>query len=300
MSTPLLIFGGHHRCASTWMDDIFRAVARELRLPYASFHNAELFGHDLGAHARRHGLACVAYTNAAYPHVAAAAPYRALHMIRDPRDIVVSCYFSHRYSHAVDNRWPELAARRALLERLETEAGLLHELDALAWQFDCMRTWRYDDPAILEVRMEALTADPYQQLLRAFRFLGLVDERRLTLARRAAGVVAKGLRTAEGLVGDRIVFPLGPRQLPAERLLGIAWDHDFEKLSGGRTRGSEDTRSHYRKGTAGDWRGHFTPRLVAAFKDRYPGLLADLGYEPDDAWCLERRPESPPAVTAAR
>lgn len=297
MTAPLLIFAGHHRCASTWMDDILRAVARELRLPYASLHNAELFGHDLGAYARRHRLACVAYTNAAYPHVAAAAPYRAVHVIRDPRDVVVSSYFSHRYSHAVDDRWPELAARRERLQSLPMEDGLLHELDALAWQFDCMRSWRYDDPDILELPMEALTADPYQHLLRAFRFLGLVDERRFTLARRTAGVVAKGLRTVEGLLGDRIAVPVGPRRLPAERLLGLAWEHDFEKLSGGRTRGKEDTRSHYRKGTAGDWRRHFTPSLVATFKGRYPGLLAALGYEPDDAWDLGPRAAAPGAAT---
>jgi hypothetical protein len=147
-----------------------------------------------------------------------------------------------------------------------------------------MRTWRYDDPDVLELTMEELTADPYQQLLRVFRFLGLLDDARFTFARRLSSVLGTGLRTAERLSGSRISVPLGPRRIPAERLLGIAWEHDFEKLSGGRQRGSEDPHNHFRKGTPGDWRNHFTAAHVAAFKARYPGLLVDLGYEADDGW----------------
>jgi hypothetical protein len=134
--------------------------------------------------------------------------------------------------------------------------------------------------------METLIADPYQQLLRIFRFLGLIDPARFTFRRRVVSTLAKGLRTLEGLAGDHLRIPFGPRRMAPERALGIAWEHDFEHLAGGRARGVEDPHSHFRSGTAGDWRRHFTPVHVAAFKERYPGLLAHLGYERDDGWDL--------------
>lgn len=281
---PVLLFFGHHRCASSWADDIFRTVARELRLRHATCHATAVFGHALRAYVERHRLDCVAYTNADYREVEGLAPYRGFHVIRDPRDVAVSCYFSHRYSHRLDEQWLGLADRRAHLTRLSPDEGLLHEIEQLDGQFACMRSWRYDDPDVLELTMETLTADPYQHLLRIFRFLGLLDTERFSLARRAVSVLAKGLRTAEGITGDRITFPFGPRRIAAERLLGIAWDHEFEKIAGGRSPGNEDPLSHYRKGTPGDWRNHFRPAHVAAFKARYPGLVPALGYEPDDDW----------------
>jgi hypothetical protein len=171
-----------------------------------------------------------------------------------------------------------------VLARLPEDQGLRYELDQLAWQFECMSTWRYDDPDVLELRLEALTADPYQEMIRVFRFLDLSDSRRLSGARRTHLLIGKGLRTIERLSGDRFVLPLGPRRLPVERLLGIVWEHDFEHLSGGRQPGEEDPRSHYRKGTPGDWRNHFTAEHVAVFKARYPKLLSQLGYETDDRW----------------
>jgi len=284
---PVLAYFGHHRCATTWLDGIFGAIARELRLRYASYHASWMFADDLRAHVDRHRLDCIAYTNADYRHVAGLAPYRGFHVIRDPRDVAVSCYFSHRYSHPLRDDWPELAERRARLARLSQAEGLLSEIEALDGMFACLRGWRYDDPDILELRMEALIADPYQHLLRVCRFLGVLDPARFTLARRAASTLAKGFRTVEGLSGERIRIPFGPQRIPAERVLGIAWEHAFEHLSGGRSRGDEDPYSHFRKGTPGDWRRHFTPEHVAAWKARYPGLLADLGYEHDDRWDLD-------------
>ncbi len=281
---PVLLFFGHHRCASSWADDIFRTVARELRLRHATCHATAVFAGDLRAYVERHRLDCVAYTNADYTYVRGRGPYRGFHVIRDPRDVAVSCYFSHRYSHRLDEQWLGLAERRALLARLSPEDGLLHEIEQLEGQFACMRAWRYDDPDVLELTMETLTATPYQQLLRIYRFLGLLDTERFSLTRRAASLLGKGLRTAEAIAGDHVIIPFGPRRIAAERLLGIAWDHEFEKIAGGRSRGDENQLSHYRKGTPGDWRNHFRPVHVAAFKARYPGLVPALGYERDDDW----------------
>jgi hypothetical protein len=57
----------------------------------------------------------------------------------------------------------------------------------------------------------------------------------------------------------------------------------FERQSG-RPRGQEDCRSHLRKGVAGDWVNHLTPRLKDEFKRRYAEVLVETGYETDDTW----------------
>jgi hypothetical protein len=60
--------------------------------------------------------------------------------------------------------------------------------------------------------------------------------------------------------------------------------HHFFKLSGGRKRGKENPKSHYRKGIAGDWRNHFTGDHKALFKHITGDLLIKLGYEKDNTW----------------
>jgi len=60
--------------------------------------------------------------------------------------------------------------------------------------------------------------------------------------------------------------------------------YSFERLSGGRHKGQEDPRHHYRRGIPGDWRNHFTPLHVEYFKALYNPLLLKLGYEADVDW----------------
>jgi hypothetical protein len=280
----LLAFLGHHRCASSWIGDVFAGVCRELGLRFAVVHNARVAGNDVGRFVETHGIEALAYTNAEYAQVVALPGLRAFHVVRDPRDVAVSAYFSHLYSHRVDGEWPELAVRRERLRTLPRDAGLQAEIEALAWEMDCMRRWNYADPRILEIKMEALTARPYEQFLGVFRALGVVDERRFVLLRRTLYPLLKGLRVLERMAGHRIRVPIGVSRIPAERVLGVVWEHEFRTKADGREPGQEDPTSHYRKGSAGDWRNHFTQEHATYFRAAYGDLLVQLGYERDHAW----------------
>lgn len=68
-----------------------------------------------------------------------------------------------------------------------------------------------------------------------------------------------------------------------ERLREIVLANRFQAFSG-RSPGTEDLSSHERKGIAGDWKNHFTPKLKAAFKDRFGDMLIATGYEKDTRW----------------
>lgn len=52
---------------------------------------------------------------------------------------------------------------------------------------------------------------------------------------------------------------------------------NFKKVSG-RDQGEEDVNSHFRKGKAGDWVNHFTPRLSAKFFAKHGWLGEKTGY----------------------
>lgn len=65
-----------------------------------------------------------------------------------------------------------------------------------------------------------------------------------------------------------------------ETVESIVEAHRFERLTGGRSRGEEGD-SFFRKGTAGDWRNHFTEELAQLYREVAGRALADFGYEPD-------------------
>jgi hypothetical protein len=60
--------------------------------------------------------------------------------------------------------------------------------------------------------------------------------------------------------------------------------HSFENVSGGRSRGEQDSDSFARKGVAGDWKRHFTSDLKDQFKKNAGQVLIDFGYETDYSW----------------
>ncbi len=281
-TSPTRFFFGHHRCASSWIDDVFRGVSRELGLRHVTVHHPRQFGYDLARFVREEAPQCVSFVNADYAHVQGLEGLRAFHVIRDPRDVSVSAYFSHLYSHRIDAEWPELRERRARLQQLDKARGLLSELEELRWEFDRMGDWNYDRADVLEIRMEDLTGDPYRQFLRVFRFLDLVDEGPFSLSKRATYWTSRALRAAERRVAGRLALPARLSRLPAERVLGIVWENDFTKKADGREAGREDSRSHYRRGVPGDWRNHFDAEHIAYFETHYGTLLRRLGYEREE------------------
>jgi hypothetical protein len=224
------------------------------------------------------------FRNAGINHLPADRPYRGFHMIRDLRDIAVSAVHSHRSSHPTD-MWADLKDMREKLKTMSFEESLLWELDYLKPIFEQIGGWNYSNPNVKEMRMEDLIARPYSVALEAFQFLGLAGDEVVSTTGRLV-FTAKTLVNKPG----RHIGHEGPRgwlrleRMPAERLLGIVHAFNFKRLAGGRTQGKEDTKSHFRKGVAGDWQNAFTPPIKARFKELYGEMLIQLGYERDMSW----------------
>ena len=237
----------------------------------------------------------LAYTNADRTHLAGLPSFRGFHVVRDPRDVVVSGYFSHRNSHPTED-WPELVPHREKLQAVSKEEGLSLEMDFSREWLDHMRDWDYTRPDVLELKMEAVTVDPVASFEAIYDFFGILDHAAYGAIRRAfTGLVMKlNVLNQRGRRFTPFHLPLSPFRF-SQRRLTPAWvayvvqRKSFERLSGGRAKGQENVQSHYRKGQPGDWRNHFTPAHTARFAQEFGDLLITLGYEADASWSVECR-----------
>lgn len=273
---------GHHKCASTWFEDIFSWICNELNLKMAVFYSEKDFGGDLKRYVEEHDIDFICYANAHYRYVAPLENLVGFHCVRDPRDIIVSAYFSHLKTHPT-HAWPELIAYREKLNACSKEEGLIHEIDFRAEQFEEMASWLGNTSnKILEIKMEDATTLTYQTILTLTQHLGLLDDRYYGGVERIQFLLTKIL----GRVKRKLHLPTPTliHKLPAERILGIVWENEFAKKTSGRKPGEESTASHYRKGLHGDWINHLNNQHRELIKQKYNNIILGYGYETDASW----------------
>jgi hypothetical protein len=199
------------------------------------------FDRDLPEFIRANDIGFLSYINADYRFCSGVEPLLGFHVVRDPRDIIVSGYFSHRNSHPTEG-WPELVPHRERLRALSLEEGLLEEIQFSRRNMQRISRWNYDDPRIREVRMETLierTADVVHEILAHLSW---------------SAEITPAIRDS------------------------VLEKYDFEKLSG-RPRGAEDQNHHYRNGVSGDWKRYLCASHLEALSALYPGILSILHYE---------------------
>ena len=170
--------------------------------------------------------------------------HRAFFVLRDPRDMVVSNYFSTRNSHAPMGDIPQV---RSVLQEKTVKEGMLYLIGHLAKKgtFRALESWA--------------TASK-SETIELFRYEDLTGERQ------AAEV-------------DRLMRHCGIAIPPAE-LADLLARYSFSRMQGGRR--SVGSVSHYRKGKAGDWRNHFDDDIYQAFTAATGNLVEVLGYPARD------------------
>jgi hypothetical protein len=169
--------------------------------------------------------------------------FRAFFVPRDPRDVVVSWYFSVKLSHKVMGLIGEV---REKLQTLSEEDGLKFVIEFVDSRggFAALRSWQQGvagDPRLCIFRYEDLTGD--NQFSAWKQLLAHCDI-----------------------------------QMPDDVLREVLKDYAFSTLTKGRERGAEDVKSHLRKGVHGDWKNHFTPGVEQRFRAVTGGLVEELGY----------------------
>jgi len=170
--------------------------------------------------------------------------FKTFYIVRDPRDALVSWYYSARFSHNLIDPIPWLRER---LDAVDFEDGMIFLIDALAeWGFfDGQRSWfarGRADPAVRIFRYEDLAEDEVEFLRRLFGYLDV--------------------------------------RMSDDEFTGLSERHAFAKYAKGRNKGIEDQNSHYRRGSSGDWQEKFTDRICNHFCAITGDLIAVLGYQP--------------------
>ncbi len=181
-----------------------------------------------------------------YRSIPKRAPYRTFFVMRDPRAMVVSWYFSARRNHVVSKELtPHLYRARQDLQHLSTEEGLCRAIDYLEerGRFAALRSWAEHGP----------------------------DDDHVTLVRFEA------LRARDNFGAYRDLFDALDIRMPDAVLRELLDAYSFERLTG-RSRTEENTSSHLRGGGASSWQTYFTPVVEAHFHEATAGLPALLGY----------------------
>jgi hypothetical protein len=171
---------------------------------------------------------------------------KAIVVLRDPRDRLVSNLFSMLYSHSTNTR---VECLRNILSGISNHDK---RIKMLIWNFiSSVRfylTWAInakDDAFVM--RYESFLQDQRGEFRRILDWLGWY--------------------------------------VPDEVLYAVVEKLSFKTRSG-RSPGETDIFSHYRRGVEGDWRNHFSRENGRLWELLYPGFLTKIGYENSDDWWL--------------
>jgi hypothetical protein len=243
----LLVHCAHHKVGTVWFQRVLSTVAgfyglrfTEVPASYDRPPGSPAFGSDID-------IVLYHRANDFRPEEDGARPYRGSHLIRDPRDVVVSGYHYHRrtdeaWVHEPKERFGGLSYQ-AFLHSVNEHDGLMAEIDRCARSSVAeMDTWSYSRPEILELRYEDAVRDEEETFTRLFRFYRFND-----------AAVQQGLNIVE----------------------------QFSRPQGS---GAGDADPHVRSGQPGEWRRHFGDDHVARFKQLTGDLVVRLGYEDDPDW----------------
>lgn len=170
--------------------------------------------------------------------------YKTFCIIRDPRDIIVSWYFSVKYSHPLMGKIPQ---HREILHQRSLSQGLIYCIEYLKGfgLFESLKSW------------VNLPGNAYH--IRVFRFEDIVNvDRQLAVITELFSHCQISLDTDEtGSLLDK---------------------YHFQRMQKKKS-GKYSKVSHYRKGVPGEWKEYFDEKVTEAFEKLAGNLVHELGYK---------------------
>jgi hypothetical protein len=237
-----ILIGTHHKTGTVWLKKLFAKACDEFDLRFYASYKPTCPA-DTQVFLQSHSQFEVGDLQQGY---------RGMHIIRDPRDRMVSGCFYHQKSseqwlHVAKPEFGGLTYHEKINSYDSFADKLLFEMEnSGAVGLREMLEWNYDDPNFIEVKYEQLIVDKDLTLFhKIFSFLGIPGA-----------------------------------NIPD--FLRIAYENS---LFSGQVRKS----AHIRSGTSSQWMQHFLPIHKERFLQLFPNALIKLQYEVDDSWAIDDR-----------
>ncbi len=230
-----MLVGTFHKSGTILMLTILRGIAAEL-------------GYRLWVHSARpepEDWDIMFHAHSAFPAAVTEQPHRAVVVIRDPRDVIISAALYHARTDSDRDPWlyvpdPRFGGR----SYHETIAALPTDAEKFVFEMD---------------NFSRRTIQGMRRQLQASR-----DTIRVRFEELITDVELKEFR--------RIFTWLGIREADMDKALQIA---ERSSLFSGQV-----ASKHVRSGRPAQWREHFTPELHAEFRKRFGDIAEELGYPP--------------------
>lgn len=232
---PVMFVATHHKVMTTYFNAVLRLLAFGTRRRFQRVHIEQ-----------PDPAAKLVLSMQGKLDLAALRPYRGVHVMRDPRDMIVSGYHYHKWTH---EPWVHRLDENGLsyqqkLNRASPRDGLFMEIDHFIFFYRAtLEAWDMDDPDLLEVAYEDLMGPEREALYGAiFSHLGFSGE--------ALALACDLMRLFEA------------------------------KSRTGRRKEAPAPKSHVRSGRSGQWRGELEPAHLDYIERELGHVLRKFGYPP--------------------
>jgi len=232
-----VLVGSHHKTGTVWMRKVFSCVCEKLGLHFFA-GNQEDLPRDFHVFMQNHSQFLPGNISGSV---------RGVHIIRDPRDRIISGMFYHQKSKESWLHKPmEMLGGAAYQEKINSfdtvEEQLMFEMEHSGrWGIEEMLRWDYSDERFMNVKYEELIIDHDLRMFHEiFTFLG---------------------------------FP--GSAIPT--CLDCAYNNSLFS-------GNIEKSVHVRSGKSSQWKNHFNSDHKQRFVELFGEALITLGYEENNCW----------------
>jgi len=236
----LIVHCCYHKVGTAWFIRVLRRIARYYGLNFQRCEQSEL---------KEDSDIFMEYMSRV--DVKKLPTYIGSHMIRDPRDIVISGYFYHMWTK---EEWAHIPREnldnmtyQEYLQSLNQEEGLLAEMKGTSKEvIEEMSNWDYSNPNFFEFKYEDIIHHEKEVFYQIFKHYEFSEE-------------------------------------AIQNCLSMSEKFSFNNKAK-RKVGTIKSNSHLRSGRCGEWRDFFNENHKQQFKELFGDVLIKLGYETNNNW----------------